>query len=360
MRIHPIELMTYEKAMEILNLSPFFHEAPNKLSALKQEFQVRLDKVNEIVWKKYPQSVLEKIDESRDRLLLLSEESGNQDTYNDLRTVASFLGDIVLLFKNYEEMVAYTTLLYHLIEKENFPKQVQDMEDKVTEAEENVFKIKDECDKKLQRMQDHIIATTNKLRSAEYLTVQVEQMKKTIDLINAGVPYPEKAPEIDVSKYLPSDAGDALDEPPESTEQPTVPEVKAHIEPEEDTVINEDKPIEGTTENVEKTKHMSKKTKKIEQSSNDQMFSKSEENLTFDQIKSPTARKQAVRLLKRLRKGPASSEEVATLFHEKKMSGTSRRALAELRKVGYVIRKKEKDYRLIGYTKPLSQQIDVD
>ena len=117
MRIRPLEFPELKDCYDILKPPDFFRTMDyfEKLRFLSRELPIRLEKTNEIVWKKYPNSYLEKIDDAIARLDSLSVSTGNLPMQNSIRLVKDVLTDVPLLFKNYEEMVAFVSLFWYTV-----------------------------------------------------------------------------------------------------------------------------------------------------------------------------------------------------------------------------------------------------
>lgn len=114
-KIRPLEIMRREECLSILNPPERYQTLTpeERVLYLSQELPIRLEKINEIVWRNYPPHRLERIDNARERIRGIADQANNLPIHDDMILVESVLADLLLLFKNYQEMVAYITLVYH-------------------------------------------------------------------------------------------------------------------------------------------------------------------------------------------------------------------------------------------------------
>lgn len=159
MRIRPLDIPDWDKCMEVLNPPKEFYETSQKTLWWKLQLPLRLEKANELIWKKFPIRKLQKIDDAIGNMRDLAERSGNLIMADYLNEIIDFAETLPLLFKNYEEMVCYTAGLYHILEQENVFESIQKLQS------ENL-KIEDKTEKKYIKRVEALERENSRLKGA--------------------------------------------------------------------------------------------------------------------------------------------------------------------------------------------------
>jgi len=145
-RIQPIELMDEDKCYEILHFSKSYHglNQDDKVKVLHQYLSPILEKGNEVVWKHYPIQKIDAIDDSKARIMAYAESIAHLPLYQDMQLVSSLLNDQMFIYKNYQEMVAYVTVVWYELDKfllkvENERATMQDRVDDLTKKNDRLL-----------------------------------------------------------------------------------------------------------------------------------------------------------------------------------------------------------------------------
>lgn len=161
-RITPVEIKSKEDCLAIVRPSAYYRTLStlDKIRYLRQEFPIRLEKVNELVWKNYPTHKISKLQEIAIRFDSLADKTMNTELKNDFNSMKELINNLLFFFKNYQEMVAYTTLLYYetdtLVNEENI--ELLQLKERFNILEKESFALKDKL-----RVFDFLVTQTELL-----------------------------------------------------------------------------------------------------------------------------------------------------------------------------------------------------
>jgi len=187
-RIQPIELMDEDKCYEILHLSKYYQSLnqDDRIKVLKQDLATRLEKSNEVVWKHYPIQKIEEIDDAKARIMAHAERIAHLPLYRDMQLVSSLLNDQMFIYKNYQEMVAYVTVVWYELDKfllkvENERATLGDRVDELEQAnarllDENVRLIKQKEHEPVKALLPAIQTTFKAVDEKDYGTETAEHL----------------------------------------------------------------------------------------------------------------------------------------------------------------------------------------
>ena len=114
-KIEPLKMMSLEECKDVLRPPREYSEMEQeeKLRYWKQETPVRLDKANEVVWKSFSEDRFKRANLANERLNAIANQALDEYTKNDLRLLSSYFTEMPLFFKNYQEMVALLSIIFH-------------------------------------------------------------------------------------------------------------------------------------------------------------------------------------------------------------------------------------------------------
>jgi len=182
--IRPIEMYNREACLRIID-PPYFYEQldpTNRVNHLLSTLPIRLEKVNERVWQKYPATKLKQMDEAAESMSYIIDRSGELDMQGDLIKLRDFLWDAPVIFKNYEEIVAFVSLLYY---------EVNALMDEMEKGDGSQLII-EQKDKEIEELREQLSVASLKANSLHY---EAQRMRDAIAVASQApesmnVPHP--------------------------------------------------------------------------------------------------------------------------------------------------------------------------
>jgi len=182
--IKPIEMYNREACLRIID-PPYFYEQldpTNRVNHLLSTLPIRLEKVNERVWQKYPATKLKQMDEAAEHMSYIIDRSGELDMQGDLIKLRDFLWDAPVIFKNYEEIVAFVSLLYY---------EVNALMDEMEKGDGSQLVI-EQKDKEIEELREQLSVASLKANSLHY---EAQRMRDAIAVASQApesmnVPHP--------------------------------------------------------------------------------------------------------------------------------------------------------------------------
>lgn len=114
-KIEPLKLKDYEECISIVKPTLYYGKMTpvERINYLRMMLPQKLETINQVVWSRYPPEQLMKIDEAIQDLTVLSESTVNANLQRKINLAKELLDSLVFIFKNYEDIVALSTLMYY-------------------------------------------------------------------------------------------------------------------------------------------------------------------------------------------------------------------------------------------------------
>lgn len=188
MGIRSLQMMEPGECKNILEVTDYFKtmETEDRIKYLNGDLRTRLDKFNELIWKKYSPIKLDEITRASEELGEIALSAGNTDMSKNLRIVQDVMSDLVILFKNYEEMMALVMLQSH---------QVQEVIEKVPDESELEKKYEGVLEE-LEHLRNVERTQAYKISSLVYVEMKLNEAQKQLALISKDIVPPETVEEI--------------------------------------------------------------------------------------------------------------------------------------------------------------------